>query len=234
VTDTLPFSRLVRFLGWGGTLTGTVHDGQKLMWQTQLSAGAPLSLQFRVGVNVITPGVPITNVASLHWGGRQMQLGPVTTVVTMPHGALALGPNQSGELWHRMGVSLSVPPGAVTDTTRLQIGPLFTDTHPVDSPAGLLFAHRAFELKAFRFGQDVHQFGQPLTITAHYSGTDIAGLKRETLRLWMRNGPEEPWAQLGEPARVMSGALAFTTTHFTQFALFGEGEHRSHLPLVTR
>ena len=234
VTDTLPISHMVRFLGWSGTVTGTMHDGHKLMWQTQLSAGEPLSLQFRVGVNVITPGLPITNVASLYWGGRQMQLGPVTTVVTMPHGALALGPNQAGELWHRDGVSLSVPPGAVTDTTRFQFGPLFTDTHPVAGPPGLLFAHRAFELTAFRFGQEVHQFGQPLTITVNYSGTDVAGMKRETLRLWTRSGPEGPWAMLGEPARVMSGALAFTTTHFSQFALYGEGEYRTHLPLVTR
>jgi hypothetical protein len=234
VTDTLPFSHMLRFLGWAGTVTGTVHDGHKLMWQGRVEAGQPLSLQFRAGVNVITPGIPITNVANLTWGGKQMQLGPVTTVVTMPHGALALGPNQAGELWHRGGVSLSVPPGAVTDTTRFQFGPLFTDTHPVAGPTGQLFAHRAFELTAFRFGQELHQFGRPLTITVTYSGTDVAGMKRETLRLWTRSGPEGPWARLGEPARVMSGALAFTTTHFSQFALFGEGEYHTHLPFVLR
>jgi len=39
---------------------------------------------------------------------------------------------------------------------------------------------------------------------------------------------------LGEPARVMSGALSFTTTHFSQFALFGQAEHRTYLPLVKR
>ena len=234
VTDTLPFSHMVRFLGWGGTVTGTVHDGHKLTWQGRVEAGQPLSLQFRVGVDVITPGIPITNVANLAWGGKQMQLGPVTTVVTMPHGALALGANQGGQLWHQYGITLSVPPGAVTDTTRFQFGPLFTDTHPVAGPPGLLFAHRAFELTAFRFGQEVHQFGQPLTITVTYSDTDVVGMKRETLRLWMRSGPEGPWAMLGEPARAMSGALAFTTTHFSQFALFGDGEYRTHLPLVVR
>ena len=122
----------------------------------------------------------------------------------------------------------------MTDTTRFQFRPLFTDTRPTPRPPGLLFAHRAFDLTAFRFGQDVRQFGQPLTITLHYTDTDVLGLKRETLRLWTRNGPGEPWAMLGEPARVMSGALTFTATHFTQFALFGEAKYHAYLPLSAR
>lgn len=60
------------------------------------------------------------------------------------------------------------------------------------------------------------------------------GLKRETLRVWTRPGPGEPWAMRGEPARVMSGALTFTTTHLTQFALFAQGRYRVCLPLARR
>jgi hypothetical protein len=96
-----------------------------------------------------------------------------------------------------------------------------------------MYAHRAFELIAFRFGE-VHQFEQPLTITLHYSDTDVSGLKRETLRLWSRNGDGEPWARLGELVRVISGELSFTTTHFTKFALFAEGAYKVHLPLLSR
>jgi hypothetical protein len=162
-----------------------------------------------------------------------MQLGPVTTVVTLPHGAMALGPYQGGELRHEYGVTLTVPPGAVTDTTHFQFKPL-TDTDIISGPPGLMFAHRAFEVTAFRFGQGVHQFGQPLTITVHYSDTEVAGLKRETLRLWYRDGQGEPWAMLGEPARVMSGTHVYTTTHLTQFALFGEPGYRVFLPTVIR
>jgi hypothetical protein len=163
-----------------------------------------------------------------------MQLGPVTTVVTLPHGALALGPNQAGQVTHRHGVTLTVPPGAVTDTARFQIGPLFTDTKPSDPPAGLLFANRGFEINAVRFGHQVTQFNGPLTLTVGLAGPDVAGLRRETLRLWTRSGPEGPWAQLGEPAQVMSGALAFTTTHLSHFALFGRGEYQTFLPVITR
>jgi hypothetical protein len=87
-------------------------------------------------------------------------------------------------------------------------------------------------MTAFRFGQEVRQFDRPLTITVNYADADVAGLKREALRLWTRSGPEGPWAMLGEPAHVMPGALSFTTSHFTQFALFGEARHRAYLPLL--
>jgi len=233
LTDTLPFSHQVRFLGWTSDVTGT-HDGQMLCWQGQVRAGEPLTLQYRLGVEgVITPGDIISSRARLSWSTGEMQLGPVTTVVTLPHGALALGPYQGGELRHEYGVTLTVPPGAVTDTTRFQFKPL-TDTDVISGPPGLMFAHRAFEVTAFRFGQGVHQFGQPLTLTLNYSDTDVAGLKRETLRLWYRNGQGEPWAMLGEPARVMSGTHVYTTTHLTQFALFVETAYRVFLPMVIR
>lgn len=232
LTDTLPFSHQVRFLGWTGEMTGT-REGQVLRWQGRVRAGEPFTLQYRLGVEgIITPGAVITNVARLGWLTGYLQLGPVTTVVTLPHDARMIGPN--GNEWrHEHGITLTVPPGAVSETTRFQFKPLFTDTQVVSGPPGLIFAHRAFELTAFHF-QDMHQFGQPLTITLNYSDTDVAGLKRETLRLWTRSGPGEPWAILGEPARVMSSTLVFTTTHFSQFGLFGEGAYRAYLPLAIR
>lgn len=233
LTDTLPFSHQVRFLGWNGTVTGTLHEGQMLKWAGRVQAGQQVQLQYRLGVEgVVTPGIMLTNSATLRWREREMHLGPVTTVVTLPHGALALGPNQGGQVQHRHGVTLTVPPGAVSDTTRFQIGPLFTDTVPGNLPPGQMYAHRAFEINAYRFGHQVRGFTEPLTITLSFSGTP--GLKRETLRLWTRSGAGEPWAMLGEPARVMSGSLSFTTTHLSQFVLLGRGQYRAYLPLVRR
>ena len=235
LTDTLPFSHHVRFLGWSGTLTGTQHDGQMLSWEGRVWPGEPRVLQYRLGVEgVVTPGTVISNVAMLHWTGHQMQLGPVTTVVTLPYGFMGLGPQQGGQLFHRHGVTLTVPPGAISDTTRFQLGPLFTDTSPVGPAGSLLFANRAFELNAYRFGEPVGHFSAPLSITMNYTDTDVAGLKRETLRMFTRSGPEGPWAELDGPTRLMSGTLTFSTTHLSQFALFGEGKHRVYLPLVTR
>jgi hypothetical protein len=89
-------------------------------------------------------------------------------------------------------------------------------------------------MNAYRFGDQVGQFNQPLTLTLSFSDADAPGLKRETLRLWTRSGPDGPWALLGEPARVMPGTLAFTTTHFSQFALFGRGQYQTFLPLIRR
>jgi len=235
--DTLPPSHQVRFLGWSGTLSGTMIDGHQWQWQGRVQAGEPLTFQYRLGIeSVVAPGAVITNVAMLGWDDRQMQLGPVTTVVTLPHGTMALGPFQGGQLYHSYGVTLTVPPGAVTDTTRFQIGPLFTDTHPITPPGGLLFANRAFEVNAFRFGDPVREFSQPLTMTMNYADIDVVGLKRETLRMWRRDGPDGPWAVLDEPSQVMSGTLSFTTMHFSQFALFGEGngDHIIYLPLILR
>jgi hypothetical protein len=148
LSDTLPFSHQVRFLGWTGDVTST-HDGQMLQWQGRVRAGEPLTLQYRLGVEgVVTPGTVLTNLAHLRWMSGSMQLGPVTTVVTLPHGAMALGPYQGGELRHEYGVTLTVPPGAVTNTTRFQFKPL-TDTDVISGPPGLMFAHRAFEVTAF-------------------------------------------------------------------------------------
>jgi len=162
----------------------------------------------------------------------EMQLGPVTTVVTLPHYARMIGPN--GDEWqHEYSVTLTVPLGAVTDTTRFQFKPL-TGTDIISGPPGLMFAQRAFEVTAFRFGQGVHQFSQPLTITVNYSDTDVVGLKGETLHLWYRNSKGEPWAKLGEPVRVMSGTHVYTTTHLTQFALFAEAAYRVFLLMIIR
>ena len=44
LTDTLPFSHQVRFLGWNGTPPGTAIDGHMLRWQGQVRAGQPLTL----------------------------------------------------------------------------------------------------------------------------------------------------------------------------------------------
>jgi hypothetical protein len=234
LTDTLPARHQARFLGWSGEVSGTLIEGHRLRWQGEVEAGEPVQLRYRLGVEGdVPPGTVLSNVAEIGWHGRQMQLGPVNTVVTVPHGAMGLGPGQGGQVQHRYGIMLDVPHGAVSDTTRFQLGPL-TGTRPITPPGGLHFANRAFEVKAHRFGEPVGRFRAPLTITAHYSDTDVAGLRRETLRLWTRSGPGEPWEEVGEPVRSEPGTIAHTTTHLSEFALFGEPLDWGEVDLAVR
>ena len=235
-SDTLPSGNHTRFLGWTSTMTGVVYDGQAMHWEGFVYAGEPLTLVYRLGLeSTITPNLVITNIATLDWTGHQMQLGPVTnTVHETPHGVVALGPYEGAQLAHSYGVTVEIPPPAVTDTTQFRLGPIYTDTRPSEPPGGLFYAHRAIALNAYHFGTPVGTFNYPLTITVHYSDSDLTGLKRETLRVWTREGPSGPWSLLGEPREEMSGTLSFTTTHLSEFALFAEPKVRSYLPLVSR
>jgi hypothetical protein len=230
LTDTLPNMNQVRFLGWVGPEQGEVSEGQ-LRWQGQVRAGEPLELQYRLGVlGEVVSGTEITNGARLAWQGGKLDLEPVTTTVSLPPYARMIGPQ--GYTWHHLeGIDIEVPPHAVTETTRFEFRPVFTGTQPVQGPPGWLFAHHAFELTAFRFGE-VSQFGQAITLTLHLNGQEWAGLERNSLRLWYRNGPGEPWKPLAEPVQSGADTLSFQTNHFTQFALFGEPMYRVHLPLV--
>lgn len=234
LTDRIPLGPQVRFLGWTSPVTATIDGDHILSWEGKINGGKFIQLQYRLGLESgIAAGTVITNGAMLGWGEQFMQLGPVTTAITLPYGALALAANEPGEIHHRYGLTLTIPPGAITETTRFQIGPLFTDTMP-NPPGSLLFANRAFEANAFSFGTQIGQFNRPLTITMNYTEADVHGLIRETVRLWARSGPDGPWALWDEPVRMMSGTLTFTTTHFTEFALFGRGEHQAFLPVLSR
>jgi hypothetical protein len=230
LTDTLPNMSQVRFLGWVGSDQGEIM-GNELRWQGQVRAGEPKQLQYRLGVlGEVVSGTEIANGVQLAWQGGQMDIEPITSTVNLPPFARMIGPQ--GFTWrHAEGVDIEVPPHAVTETTRFEFRPIFTDKQPVQGPPGWLFAHHAFELTAFRFGE-VSQFGQAITLTLHLGGQEWAGLERNSLRLWYRNGPGEPWKRLGEPVQSSSDSISFQTDHFTQFALFGEPMYRIHLPFV--
>jgi len=231
LTDTLPVGHQVRFLGWSGPVTGD-WDGHTLRWQGQVRAGEPLTLQYRVGVEgEVAPGTVLTNTAHLGSGGMQLHLGPVTTTVELPGNAAMIGPQ--GQHWQPdANLGVTVPANAVGETTRFEFQPLFTGEPPA-APPGHMYAHRAFELTAFQFGE-LHQFGQPITLTLKLKPDEVTGFKKESLQLWYRNRAGETWAKLGTPAWVSDDTLAFTTNHFTQFALFAAGNFQLHLPVIVR
>jgi hypothetical protein len=228
----LPESQ-VKFLGWAGSNTGN-KVGAALRWQGQVHSGEPLVLQYRLGIlEDVQPGAVISQQVRMRWDTGELSLDPVNIPITLPNQARLVEP-QGYTLRHQNGVEVQIPANAVTETTRFQFQPLITTTETISAPAGYRFAHQAFELTAFRFGE-VHQFHQPITLTVPVTPALESGLRRETLRLWYRNGPGEPWAMLGEPAQMNANSFSFTTTHFTEFALFGESRaQRILLPLINR
>lgn len=232
LTDYLPPATQARFLGWVGEMNGT-YDGEMLRWRGQVRAGEAVTLQYRLGIEGEVPaGSRVTNRARLSWNSGEMDLDPVDVDVYLDENDHMFGP-QGGQWQLQYGLTLEVPPNALQATTRFEFRPLFEDNPPPAVPPGNFFAHRAFTLTAFQFGE-VHRFNQPITITIGYKDSDVQGLNRNTLRLWYRAGSGEPWAMLGEPQSHQNGQIRFTTDHFTEFALFGEGAYRLVLPYVSR
>lgn len=78
---------------------------------------------------------------------------------------------------------------------RFQFKPFYEEDHPDPGPPGWFFAHRAFEMHAFHFGE-IHQFNKPLEFTIQYSDQDVVGLMRNSLRLWYRLDLNSPWKLL--------------------------------------
>jgi hypothetical protein len=128
---------------------------------------------------------------------------------------------------------VQVPTGCVTSTTMLVY-------RPVDVPvehSGFAFAGRAFELDAYR--DDVlladFIFEKPVTVTLYYTGTHIAGLSEDALRLYYWDDKVGQWkdAACGEYVRHPSeNWLAVPICHLSQFALFGQ--HHVYLSVVLR
>lgn len=233
LTDYLPPSNQARFLGWTSQEKGE-FNGQTLHWQGQIQAGGQVRLQYQLGIEGDTPpGVLLTNRARLGWDSDEMDLEPVDVETYLTEDDHMFGPG-GGQWQHAYGLTLDVPPNGVPETTRFQFRPLFDETPPTNLPTGWAFAHRAFELTAFQFGE-IHRFNQPLTITIGYDDQDTPGLDQNTLRLWYRAGPGEPWAMLGEPVQHRIGQdIIFETDHFTEFVLLGEGAYKLHLPIVSK
>jgi hypothetical protein len=221
------------FLGWTGTISGT-QTGSQLRWQGQLKAGEEATLQYRLGVRLnVAAGEAITQSAQLKWSGGQMRLEPEQVQIHMPDGAQLIG--AGGHQWAGAnGVQIGVPAGAVTDTARFEFRQMQAAQVGPGASAGQHFAHQAFALNAYRYGE-LHQFGQPISVTVPVSGTGAGRFQPETLRLWYRQGPGDAW-QLGEPGQLQNGQLTFQTTHFTEFALFGTPMYAFQvgLPLVRR
>ena len=143
--------------------------------------------------------------------------GSVATIVTPEEG------NTPGLVYtdtQGMTTTVEALAGAVGETIVLLYTPLSTPTQPI--PSSWLFANHAFNLAAYR-GIELlsdYVFAEPISITIHYTDTDVIDMDEEALTLyhWDGNGwadaacgaydrhPDENW-------------LAVPVCHLTPFAL---------------
>jgi hypothetical protein len=133
---------------------------------------------------------------------------------------------------------VQVPSGAVTQTILLA----YTDTGAASPPAGYTFAGRAFQLDAYHDGVllSSQPFGVPVTVTLHYTDTDVAKTDEAGLRLLYWNAEARRWEDASTTCTPFSSYdrhpgenwLAVPICHLSKFALFGQ--HRVYLPVVLR
>lgn len=134
---------------------------------------------------------------------------------------------------------IQLPAGAVSETLTL----VYTPTEKVVPPFGLLFAGRAFSLEAYRDGAMLAGFAfeKPVTVTVHYTETDVAGLREDTLQLRYRSG--SAWVDAASTCsppsnyerRPTENWFALPICHLSLFAALGyAAEHRVFLPVVRR
>jgi uncharacterized repeat protein (TIGR01451 family) len=132
-------------------------------------------------------------------------------------------------------ITITIPPGAVEETTALTYTTFTTATQP---PTGFQSARRGFSLDAYQRGQRQPglTFTPPITVTITYSKQDVENLRGETLALYYWDGTA--WSQEGITLLQQNpdaNTLSVTIAHLTKFAIFGEvNERRVYLPLVLR
>jgi branched-chain amino acid transport system substrate-binding protein len=128
---------------------------------------------------------------------------------------------------------IQVPAGAVTETTTLVYTPVETTT----TPSGFAFASHAFDLDAYQGGALVPglPFSVPVTVTLHYTDTDIAELDENRLVLKYWNDSTSVWedADCGSYDRHPDDNwLAVPICHLSRLAMFGK--YTVYLPIVLK
>ena len=222
------------------TLPNHVSPGGQRAWTVgALAPGTTWTQQVAVTVEKGYTGTLANEVNVTTSEGMTRTFGLTSTVTTSQ--ASGVIPGQDIVLVYVDGqgneVTVQVPAPAITEPLTL----VYTSVPTVTTtPGGFLFAGRAFDLDAFRAGQPLSnfQFQRPVTLTVHYTDTDVAGLNETSLVLYYWNGiawldgacgpydhhPAEHWLQA-------------PICHLSRFALFGRSgssQTEMYLPIIIR
>jgi len=116
-------------------------------------------------------------------------------------------------------ILVSAPPGAVTDTTWLQLA-LTADpvAEPSAVPAWHSFALSAQDLS----GNPIVDFSEPLTLEVHYSDDDLTYLSEDTLSLYSWDDLTSAWLPISTVLDLVNNKATANTTHLSLFTLMGQ------------
>jgi uncharacterized protein YkwD len=232
------FNTYYAFTASAGPVTAT--QPVTYVWQTQ---GQP---------SLVQTG-DLSDVANLAWGitgtqtitivaeniaGATVTATHAITIVPVP--PIVASPAASSTLVYTDGqgnaTMVSIPTGGVVETATLRYTPLTTTE---TAPVGLAFAAHAFILEAHSGITPVLTFAEPVTVTIHYSDSDVTAIEEISLTLYYRDG--DSWVAafstcsptLTFEIRHEMNRLATPLCRLGEFAMFGR-QWRVYLPLVMR
>ncbi|MBL7064129.1 MAG: hypothetical protein ISS49_07990, partial [Anaerolineae bacterium] len=161
----------------------------------------------------------------------------VTTTVDQANGGFLIYTDTRG-----LPTIIEVPPNAVSETITLVYTPASSTTHPISPNLG--FAGRFFALDVQRDGilQPHFPFSRPVTVTLHYTDTDVTGLDENSLTLDYWDEEQDQWVDAATTYTPPStydrhpdeNWLAVPLCHLTDFALTGVRLHHIYLPLALK
>lgn len=124
--------------------------------------------------------------------------------------------------------------GAVTESIVLE----YTPVDNIAVPSGFSVVGQMFELDAYDQGQFIeagYSFAAPVTITVHYSNSQIIGLDENSLLIERWDEDAQMWVDAAcglYDRHLEENWLAVPICHLSRFALVGQ-EYAVYLPLIT-
>ena len=185
--------------------------------------GAGTAGQVITNTAVVSDSSPIDLNASNDRGSAAVAVQAADAVIE------TVTPAAGGTLSYVTGsgytVTVEVGSGSVTETITLVLTPLDVPTYDTTPFA---FAGHAFTLDAY-LGATLlsgYVFGEPISVTIHYSDDDVAGFDEGTLLVCvlMPNGWEDAGCG-GYDRHPAENWLAVQICHLSEFSLLGRGRH---------
>jgi len=175
-----------------------------------------------------SPDVQIVVVSSATWEHLDMNLDLYRQSVAK------FVPATGGSVTTAVGISLTVPAGALDAGATMVINDIAAPTQPVSAARA---AVRAFTLQALdQSGQPVTQFNTPVTLLLEYTDAELAerGISEDTLNVAWWDGAA--WVNLlpcaGCGVDTVNNRVTVLVGHFSEFSLTGSAQ--IFLPTVTR